>query len=112
MAIVLAILLLFILVPVMAFLATCLVPLQMTGKPEISRAISECYVRTIVFVLVLCLIPVVPTLLALLLAITVVWAPFALVIWLIWGCRAGMGFRALLVVHLVDLIRIGRNAFQ
>lgn len=112
MAVVFALLVLLSLIPVMALMMTCLTPLQMAGKPELSRQVFECYVRTAVFIFLLCLIPMVPFFLALLLAITIVWAPFALVIWLIWGCRAGMGFRALLVVHLVDLIRIGRNAFQ
>jgi len=112
MAVVFAILLLFILIPVLALMVTCLTPLQMTGKPELSRGIAECYVRTFVFIFLVCLIPVVPVFLVLLLAITVVWAPFALLVWLIWGCRAGMGFKALLFVHLVELARIARNRAQ
>jgi len=110
MAVVFALLVLLSLIPVMALMMTCLTPLQMAGKPELSRQVFECYVRTAVFIFLLCLIPMVPFFLALLLAITIVWAPFALVIWLIWGCRAGMSFRALLFVHTNELARFARRA--
>jgi len=109
MAAVFAILLIFTLIPVMGLMTTCLTPLQFAGKPGLNKAIVDCYVRTTVFIFLLCLVPVVPVFLVLLLAITALWAPFASVIWLIWGCRAGMGFRALLFVHLVELARIARN---